>query len=56
MVSIVLVLLLTGFDFGGEPGGEVGCEGLESVEDGDYALLLGEGWDGDEEVFNNLWA
>ena len=42
------ILLLASFDFGGEPGGEVGCEGLEAVEDGDYALLLGEGWDGDE--------
>ena len=23
---------------------------LESVEDGDYALLLGEGWEGDEDA------
>ena len=45
LVSIVLVLLLTGFDFGGETGDEVGGEGLETVEDGDYAILFGEGWD-----------
>ena len=49
LVSIVLVLLLTGFYFGRESGGEVGGQRLESVKDGDYALLLGEGWDGDED-------
>ena len=54
MVSIILVLLLAGFDLGGQPGGEVGGQRLEAVEDGYYALLLGEGWDGDEDCSHNV--
>ena len=34
-------MLLTGFELGRETSGEVGGECLESVVDGDYALLLG---------------
>ena len=43
-------MLLTGFNLSGETGGEVGGQCLESVEDGDYSVLLGEGWEGDEDA------
>ena len=49
-VAVVFVLLLAGFDFCRETGGEVSGEGLEAVEDGDYAILLREGWDGEKHI------
>ena len=42
LVPVVFVLLLPGFDLGGQAAGQVVAEGIEAVEDGDDAALFRE--------------